>query len=228
MAMARGSGIAAQSIGKKALMGVSGLLLLGFVFGHMVGNLKVFQGAESFNNYAEFIREVGYPVVPHYGFLWIARLGLLALVVTHVVMAIQLAGSSRAARTHRYKKYQWVGDTYASRTMRWGGIIIALFVIYHLLHFTGGQVHSDFIAGDAYHNLVVGFSNPIIVAAYFLAITALCFHLYHGVWSALQTLGVAGERIDRVRRPLASSLAAILWVGFLIVPTAVLAGWIVP
>lgn len=213
-----------SSVGKKVLMALTGLILVGFVLGHMAGNLKVLQGSEAFNGYAEWIREVGYPALPHHGALWVMRVLLLAAVLVHVVAALQLWRMSRAAREERYRRPKDLSFSYASRTMRWGGIIILLFVVYHILHFTTGQAHTDFVAGDAYHNFVVAFRNPLVFGVYAVAQAALCLHLYHGVWSATQTLGADSPAIDAWRRPVALSVALIVFGGFLLPPTLVLSG----
>lgn len=226
--MSRRASLMSSAVGQKAAMAVSGFLLFGFVVLHMLGNLKAFQGAESFNQYAEFIREFGYPLLPHAGFLWVQRVGLLALVLLHVGLAIKLARASRAARPVGYRKRADLGFSYASRTMRWGGLIIALFVVYHLLHLTAGTVHPQFVHGAPFQNLVVAFSDPIIVGVYLVAVSALCVHLYHGLWSALQTLGLGGGAFLRAQRGLTLSIVLFLWVGYLIVPTSVLLGWIAP
>ena len=216
----------ASTVGKKVLMAASGAILVLFVLAHMAGNLKAFQGAEAFNAYAEGIREVGYPFLPHRGALWIMRIALLGAVAVHIWAALVLWAKSRSARGVGYRKEESLVFSYASRTMRWGGVIILAFVVYHLLHFTTGTVHSDFIPGDAYHNLVVGFQSPLIAGAYIVAMTALAFHLYHGVWSVFQTLGGNHPKYNRFRRPLAGVLTGLIYVGFVIVPLAVLTGWI--
>lgn len=213
-----------SSVGKKILMALTGMALVVFVIGHMVGNLKVLQGPEAFNGYAEWLREVGYPAIPHHGALWAARLGLLAAVLVHVVAAVQLWSSSRAARPVRYRAMRDLSFSYASRTMRWGGVIIALFVVYHILHFTTGQAHTDFVAGDPYHNFVVAFRNPLVLAVYAVAQAALCLHLYHGVWSVTQTLGADSPRIEAWRRPVALGAALVVFGGFLLPPFLVLSG----
>lgn len=205
-------------------MALTGIVLVLFVLGHMAGNLKAFQGAESFNHYAEGLREFGDPFLPREGVLWIVRLVLLASVVLHVWAAWVLAGSSRAARSVAYRKEESLVFSYASRTMRWGGVIILAFVVYHLLHFTTGDAHPEFVPGDAYHNLVVGFRSPWVVGAYLVAMTALVFHLYHGIWSGFQTLGLNHPRWNRFRRPLAATVALLVYVGFIAVPLAVQAG----
>ncbi len=213
-----------STVGIKILMALSGILLVGFVVGHMAGNLKVFQGAESFNGYAEFLRDVGYPVLPHTGLLWIMRVGLLAAVGIHIWSAFKLTRVSQTARAVGYRKVESQVFSYASRTMRWGGVIILVFLVYHLAHFTTGQAHPSFVHGDAYGNLVVGFQNPLVVAFYLLAVTMLSFHLYHGIWSMFQTLGADNPTYSRYRRPLAGIITAVTFFGFISVPLAVQMG----
>lgn len=213
-----------SSVGKKVVMALTGAVLVFFVVGHMAGNLKAFQGPEAFNHYAEGLRDVGEPFFPREGVLWIVRAVLLASVALHVWAAWVLSRTSRAARPVGYREEESLVFSYASRTMRWGGVILLAFVIYHLLHFTTGQAHPDFVAGDAYHNLVVGFQNPLVVVAYLVAMTALVFHLYHGIWSGFQTLGLNHPRWNRFRRPLAAAMALVVFFGFVAVPLAVQAG----
>lgn len=216
------------TVGKKVLMAASGAVLFGFVFAHMLGNLKMLappsDGHFAMDVYAEFLREIGYPIVPHGGVLWIARLALLAAVGVHVVSAVQLARISRAARPSGYAKEASLSLSYASRTMRWGGVILLLFVVYHLLHFTTGQAHASFVAGAVHQNYVAAFQNPVVFLVYVVAQTALCFHLYHGVWSVFQTLGLSHPKYDHIRRPFAAAFAVVVFVGFLTPPTLVLAG----
>jgi succinate dehydrogenase / fumarate reductase cytochrome b subunit len=214
-----------SSVGKKILMAVTGVVFVLFVLAHMYGNLKAFYGPEKFNHYAEFLREVGAPMFGHGQLLWVFRIVLLAAVAVHVVMAMQLWLMSRAARPVSYAKgLRPEESTYASRTIRWGGVIIFTFVVYHILHFTVGTVHPDFVPGAAYENLVLGFQAWPVVLAYTIALSALCLHLYHGVWSALQTLGVNHPRYNRYRRPLALLVAGVVFIGFMSVPVAVVAG----
>ena len=212
------------TVGIKILMAITGIALVGFVVGHMAGNLKAFAGAESFNAYAEFLRDVGYPALPHGGLLWIMRIGLLAAVLIHIWAAWKLTSLSRQARPVSYKKVDSQVFSYASRTMRWGGVILLAFIVYHLLHMTTGQVHADFRHGDAYHNLIAGFQSPVVVGAYLLAVAALAFHLHHGIWSMFQTLGANNPRYNHVRRPFAATIAIVSFLGFVIVPLAVQLG----
>jgi succinate dehydrogenase / fumarate reductase, cytochrome b subunit len=212
------------SVGKKVLMALSGALLTGFVLAHMVGNLKMFQGAEAMDGYAVFLKTAGYPLLPEYGLLWIARIALLGAVGVHAVAAFQLWRLSRSARPAGYRKEQSQVFSYASRTMRWGGVIILLFVVFHLLHFTVGSAHPDFEYGAVYQNVVLGFQSVPVALFYLLAVGSLALHLYHGLWSLFSTLGVQNPRVQRIRRPLAAGLSVALFVGYASVPVAVLAG----
>lgn len=216
------------TVGKKVLMAVSGVVLFGFVFGHMLGNLKMLipadGGAYAMDVYAEFLREIGYPLVPHGAFLWMARIALLGAVAIHITSAVQLSRLSRAARPTGYAREESLSLSYASRTMRWGGVILLLFIVYHLLHFTTGQAHSSFVYGAVHQNYVSAFQNPLIFLVYLVAQTALCFHLYHGVWSIFQTLGLNHPKYNHLRRPFAAGFAIVVFIGFLTPPTLVLAG----
>lgn len=205
-------------------MAVSGGILILFVIGHMLGNLKAFLGPQAINAYAEGLRTMGEPLVGRTQLLWLARVVLLAAAGIHVLAAAQLTLVSNAARPVGYRKVPHLETTYASRTMRWGGVIILLYVVYHLMHITFGTVHPAFIPGDVYHNLVTGFQDWRVVLAYAVATLALSFHLYHGAWSALQTLGAAHPRYDGYRRAGAAVVAVGVLLGFLSVPVAVITG----
>ena len=211
------------SVGKKAVMAVTGLMLFGYVAAHLAGNLKVFLGRERFNAYAEFLREVGAPLFGHSELLWVARAVLLVALILHIIAAIQLWQMARAARPVKYQRPVRLEDTYASRTMRWGGVIIFAFVLYHLMHLTWGNAHPAFVPGDPYHNLVRGFQSLGASAAYIVAMIAVGLHIYHGVWSSLQTLGVNQENHDRWRR-LSAFIAATIVIGNISIPVAVLTG----
>ncbi|HSJ25761.1 MAG TPA: succinate dehydrogenase cytochrome b subunit [Longimicrobiales bacterium] len=223
--MARDFSLWGSTVGKKIAMAVSGVILLGFVVGHMVGNLKVYQGADAFNHYAEGLRTFGDPFFGNSQLLWLIRLVLLAALLVHISAAFQLTRRSRAARAVGYTKYDNdLAFSYASRTMVWGGVIILLFVLYHLLHLTFGTAHPDFIHGDAYHNFVVGFRSVPVSLAYIAAMIPLGLHMYHGFWSMLQTLGANNPAYARFRRPVAAFLAIIVVVGNISFPVAVLTG----
>jgi succinate dehydrogenase / fumarate reductase, cytochrome b subunit len=213
-----------SSIGKKAVMAITGLIGIGYLILHMTGNLKIFQGPEHFNEYAEFLRTIGSPVIPERGLLWVIRLVLLAAVALHVTAAYQLTRMDWAGRPVRYAQLRPVQQSFASRTMRWGGVILLLFVIYHLLHFTIGAVHPSFVQGDAYRNVVSGFQIWWVTIFYIAAMLALGLHLYHGFWSMFQTLGLNNVTYTRLLRGLSILVALGISVGFVAVPIAVLFG----
>jgi len=213
-----------SSVGKKVAMALSGVLLFGFVLGHMVGNLKAFQGREALDGYSAFLREVGYPVAPESSLLWLVRILLLAAVSLHMFAAFQLWQQSRKARVKGYRKEHSQVFSYASRTMRWGGVIVISFVVYHVLHLTTGTVHPEFEHGSVYDNLVIGFQSIPVVLVYLVAVGALSVHLYHGLWSVFTTLGVQNPGVKRFRRPLATAISVAMFVGYAVVPLAVLAG----
>jgi succinate dehydrogenase / fumarate reductase cytochrome b subunit len=215
------------SVGKKVVMAVSGFVLVGYVILHMLGNLKIYAGEAAFNAYAAWLREVGSPAVGHEQVLWLVRLVLLAALVLHVWMAVDLTRMSQAARPERYRRKRALAATPASRTMRWGGLVLALFVVYHVLHLTVGAVGygpGQFQPLSVYRNVVLGFSVWYVAASYVVAMVALGFHLYHGVWSMFQTLGVPGAATGGVYRGLAAVVAWAVALGNISIPLAVLAG----
>jgi len=214
------------AIAKKAIMALTGLMLFGFVLSHMAGNLKAFQGAEKFNAYAEGLRELGTPFLPHAGLLWIMRLGLLGAVGLHIWSATSLTLMNRRARPEAYRIRANVQADYAARTMRYSGYLLGFYILYHLMHLTFGNVHHDFIAGDAYHNLVKGFQVMPIAVMYIFANLLLGLHLYHGLWSLFQSLGLNHPRYNAWRRQFAMVFALIVTAGFVSVPIGVLAGWV--
>jgi succinate dehydrogenase / fumarate reductase cytochrome b subunit len=181
-------------------------------------------GPEKINGYAEGLRLLGEPILNHGDLLWILRVGLLAAVVLHVLSAWQLRRLNARARPAGYVKQSPQAATYASRSMFWGGLLIVLFVVYHLLHLTVGfdAVHSQFIPGEVHHNMVSAFSNPVVTGFYVLAVLALGFHLYHGLWSFFQSLGWTGPRLDVFRHRFAVVFAVVVTLGFVTVPIAIL------
>lgn len=221
--MQKAAGALATSVGWKILMAVTGAVLTLFVIGHMVGNLKVFFGQESFDHYAHGLRTFGEPFLGYGQFLWIARIVLLVSVGVHIVMAWLTWRMSRRARPIGYHSAESIVFSHASRTMRWGGIAILFFVIYHLLHLTTGTVHPAF-GESPYANVVTGFQQPVVSVVYLLAMIPLGLHLYHGIWSACQTLDLNGPRITELRRPVAAAIALIVVLGFVAVPIGVLSG----
>jgi succinate dehydrogenase / fumarate reductase cytochrome b subunit len=192
----------------------------------MAGNLKAFQGPAKLNAYAEWLREIGAPALPHGSALWAARVALLVAVAVHVVSAVQLTIQNRRARPTGYGELRPVQLDYASRTMRWSGFLILAYVVYHLMHLTWGTVHPYFVPGDVYANLVTGLSQWPIAVAYMLANVLLGVHLYHGLWSSFQSLGLDHPAYRNARRPFAVVFAIVVTVGFLAVPIGVLTGWL--
>lgn len=212
------------SIGKKAVMAVTGLISIGYAVLHMLGNLKIFQGAEHFNAYAEFIRSFGAPVLPHGTFLWTLRIIMLVAVVLHIASAILLTQQSHASRPIGYARKQRITTTFAARTMRWGGVILTLFLVYHILHITTGTLHPHFEPGSAYANTVIGFSSWPVSLVYVIAMLVFGLHVYHGFWSLFQTLGLNNARTTMFLRGGALALAGALTLGYIAVPIAVLLG----
>ena len=204
------------SNGKKAVMAVSGAALFGFVLVHLAGNLQIFEGPDKFNGYAHALHELG-------ALLWVARIGLLIMVGLHIWSTIQLAVVKSRARPISYVKYKSSSSTYASRSMYMSGPIIAAFVVYHLLQFTFGMGGTPYIPDDAYGNVIAGFRVPLISIAYIVAMALLCLHLRHGLWSALQTLGLHHPRYTPRLRVLATLIALAIFFGFIAIPIAVMA-----
>ena len=205
----------------KFVMAVTGAVLVLYLVAHMIGNLKIFLGEESLNTYAEWLRVVGEPALPAQGLLWLVRIVLLVAVVAHIVAATVLARRARRARPVKYAHRRPVSTSYASRTMRWGGVIILLFVIYHILDLTTGTLNPLGVRGEVYDNVVADFSRWYITLAYTLAVVAVGFHVRHGVWSALQTLGRSSGPYQTRYKAIALVFAVVLTAGFLAVPFAV-------
>ena len=213
-----------SAIGKKAVMAVTGVVLFGWIFLHMVGNLKLYLGPVHMNEYGRWLRAIGTPAMPETGALWASRLILLAAVVLHIHAAYALTVMNRKARTMGYRDRDYVAATYAARTMRWGGVILLLFVIYHLLHLTTGQAHHSFVKDDPYHNVVAGFQVWWVSAVYIVANLALGFHLHHGLWSMFNSLGLSHGRFNHWRRNFATAFAVIIVAANVSFPLAVLTG----
>jgi succinate dehydrogenase / fumarate reductase cytochrome b subunit len=210
----------------KVAMAVTGFVLYGFVLLHMWGNLKVYAGREYLNHYSEFLRDVGAPFFGHEQALWILRLVLLVAVVIHFYSAAVLTLRDRASRPVGYAVKRDQAANFASRTMIWGGLIVAFFVIFHLLDLTTGTVNPNFKAGDPYNNMIASFRVAPVAVFYIVAVAALGVHLFHGVWSMFQTIGWNGPKIDKVWRGLAVLTAVAFVIGNASIPVAVLAGLI--
>lgn len=207
-------------------MAVSGLLFIAFVLLHMYGNLKAFAGHDSYNTYAEHLRTFGEPILPREGLLWILRLGLIAALVLHVYSALALWHRSGKARTSKYVVKKNLGSSFSSRTMRWGGVTLLLFVVWHLIHFTIVKVNPDGGGTNDPYNLVVdSFQVWWMTIIYLVAMAALGLHLHHGTWSSLQTLGWTSTAAARTRAKIAGWVVAIVIAGgFSLVPLFVLFG----
>jgi len=207
-------------------MAASGVIFIGFVLVHMYGNLKAFSGHDAFNEYAEHLRTIGEPLLPYEGLLWVLRAGLIASLVVHVACAVALWRRAKGARTVRYVVKKNKHSTFSSHWMRWGGIALLLFVVWHLLNFTIVKVNPDGgETNDPYNLLVDTFDLWWMTLIYLAAMLALGLHLRHGVWSAAQTLGLTNN--DKARRNanvLGYGFAILIAGGFSLVPIFVLAG----
>ena len=218
-----------STIGKKAIMAVTGLLLVGFVIGHMAGNLQVFIGAAKMNAYASFLKSLG-------EFLWLARLILFIALVLHVLMAWQLTVIKRKARPIAYEQRDPQVSTIASRTMRWGGVLLLVFIVFHILHFTTGTVfpaasspdamYPAWSSTDVYGNIISAFRTPWVVAFYVVAMLFLMLHLFHGAWSSVRTLGLSRPSNHPLHRRVTTVIAIVVWLGFSVIPVAVFLGLI--
>ena len=216
-------------IGKKVVMALTGAVLILFVIGHVIGNLKIFSGPVEINAYSRFLREVGYPEFGYGQLLWIIRTVLLVCAVLHITAATQLTIMNRKARPVGYESKKDVETTWGALTMRWGGVLLAVFIVFHLFHFTAGMV--GFQPGQfehlmVYQNVVAGFSVLPIALFYIVAMIALCLHLDHGIWSALQTLGWVTTDNTKSLRTISRIIALLIFAGFISVPISVLAGWV--
>lgn len=209
-----------STLGKKVVMGATGLIMIAWLFAHMAGNLQIFEGASKINGYAALLHGPAREVV------LLTRVVLLVALVLHVVAAVQLTQLDRAARPVGYARQNPQAATVASRTLRWGGLLILGFIVIHLMQFTWGNLLSSFVPGDVYHNVLVGFRTPGVVPFYLLALAAVGLHVYHGAWSSFRSLGAAQPSPSPLSRPVATVVAVLLWLGFSIVPVAVWMGWL--
>lgn len=217
------------AIGKKIVMAVTGAVLVLFLVGHVLGNLKIFIGPDDINAYARFLREVGQPEFEYGQVLWIIRCILLLCVILHITAAYQLTRLSWKARPTDYRMRQNRESTIASRTMRWGGLLLVVFIVFHILHFTLGVVGfraGQYIPLGVYENVIAGFSVWPISLFYIISMAALCLHLDHGIWSALQTLGWSTSRNEKMLKIVSRLIAFAIFIGFISVPVSVMAGWI--
>lgn len=213
-----------SNIGKKLVMAVTGLIMLAYLLVHMLGNLKIFFGPKDFDHYAEWLRTVGEPVLRGAWFLWISRAVLLVAVVLHIVAAAQLSRRDLKARPVKYGHGQRPKATFATRTMRYGGTILGLFIVWHILDLTVGAVNPDFHEGKVYDNVVADFQTWWVNIIYIVAMIMLGLHINHGFWSASQTLGINSPARDRAIKATGTTLAVVISGGFVLVPIAVMTG----
>ena len=218
------------AVGKKYVMAISGLAMIGFVVFHMIGNLKMYFGQADLDHYAEFLKELLYPIAPKGVVLWILRGGLIAMLVLHLHAAWSLTRLNRHARAVKYqgpRDYQVAN--FASRTMRWTGIIVLAYLVWHLLDLTFGTVNAigtdgEFVRGEVFNNVVRSLDRPLVAAFYIVANILLGIHLFHGAWSFFQSLGWNNPRFNAWRRGFAVGIATVVVVGNVSFPVAVLAG----
>jgi succinate dehydrogenase / fumarate reductase cytochrome b subunit len=221
------------AVGKKYVMAVTGIIGIGFVIGHMIGNLKVYLGVVNENGrdvydidvYGEYLREILVPILPRTYFLWILRLVLIGAVILHVHAAYTLTVMNRKARPVKYQSARdYQVATFASRTMRWTGIIVVLFLFWHLADLTWGWFNPDFERGEVYRNLDASLSRIPVALLYIVANIALGIHLFHGTWSLFQSMGWNNPRFNQWRKGLAAGLATIVVVGNVSFPIMTMAG----
>ena len=200
-------------------MALTGGIGVGYLVAHMFGNLQVFAGAGKINAYAALLKS-------NVGLLWTARSILIAAVILHIVAAYQLARISLRSRPVGYKRWRPIGSDFASRTMRWTGPIVGIFIIYHVLHLTTGTLHPDFYEANVYQNIISGFQVWYVSVIYIIAMLALSVHLYHGAWSMFESVGINHVKYNRLIRALATLVTVVVVVGFISIPVAVLLGFI--
>jgi succinate dehydrogenase / fumarate reductase cytochrome b subunit len=214
-----------STIALKLLMALSGLIFIGYVLAHMYGNLKAFSGQEAFDEYAEHLRTLGEPLLPYSGLLWVIRIVLLVALAVHVYAAYTLWARANKARTTKYAVTKRVNSTLSSKTMRWGGTALLLFIVFHILHFTLRVVTPGSNSDSPYERLVGSFEIWWVSAIYLVAMAALAMHLRHGTWSAAQTLGLTNTAAARRNANLLGYLLAVVIAGgYSLIPVFVLAG----
>ncbi len=213
------------AVGKKYVMAITGIMLMGFVLFHMIGNLKMYLGAEDIDHYGEFLRELLVPLLPRTYALWLLRLGLIGAFALHIHAAYSLTVLNHKARPVKYQSARdYQVANFASRTMRYTGIIVALFLLWHLADLTWGWVNPDFVRGAVYRNVDASLSRIPVALLYVAGNIALGIHLFHGAWSLFQSIGWSNPRFNAWRRAFAVGFATLIVVGNVSFPLAVLAG----
>lgn len=216
-----------SDVGKKYVMAITGVVGLGFVVFHMLGNLHAFEGSEQLNHYAEGLRDIGEPIAPRSFLLWLGRLGLLAALGLHLHAAWALSRSNQRARGKAgYEDRTYLVANYASRTMRWTGIIVLLFIVWHLADLTWGlsAANPDYVRGEVYANVIASLERWPVFLFYVLAQGALALHIWHGAWSLFQSVGINNPRFNQWRRNFATVLAAVVAIGYLALPFGIMFG----
>ena len=215
-----------NSVVKKAVMAVSGIIMILYLIVHMIGNLHAFQGAAAYNDYATFLRTFGEPALPRRTLLTIIEIVLVLSVLGHMWAAFSLWAQARRARPVAYVTKKRVQQSYASRTVRWGGVIILAFIVYHILDLTAGTINPAGTGTEPYDRLISDFTNPWITIWYCISLLLVGFHLRHGIWSATQTLGQTNKRRERAVNIGAYVLSTVITAGFLLVPLSIAFGLI--
>lgn len=213
-----------SSVFKKVVMAVSGIIMILYLIAHMIGNLHAFQGPKAYNDYATWLRTFGEPAFPHRTILTAIEIVLTVSVLAHMWAAFSLWSRARKARPERYVTKKHPAQSYASRTMRWGGVIVLAFIVYHLLDLTTGTINLAADTREPFDRLVASFTNPWVTAFYVIALVLLGMHLRHGIWSATQTLGQSNKRRERTVNAFAIGFSTLLIAGFLVVPLAIAIG----
>jgi len=218
------------AVGKKYVMAITGIGMMGFVLFHMIGNLKMYQGADDLNKYAEFLKKLLYPLAPKEAVLWILRGGLITMLVLHLHAALTLTRLNRHARPVKYQSARdYQVASFASRSMRLSGLVVIAFLVWHLLDLTFGAVNTvgadgEFVRAEVYDNVVRSFDRPVVAVFYIIANVLLGIHLFHGSWSIFQSLGWNNPRFNKWRRAFAGGFATVVVVGNIPFPVAVMAG----
>ena len=214
-----------SAVGKKWVMAVTGIVLLGFVLGHMIGNLKVYLGAGPLDHYAEWLRTLGEPALPRTVLLWIVRVGLISAFFFHILSAAQLTRMNHRARPTKYESPRdYAAANFASRTMRWTGVIVGLFLIFHLMDLTWGNANPSFVRGNTYENVIHSFQRVPVAIVYIFANLALAVHIFHGAWSMFQSLGLNNPKWNDARRKFALGFALIIGIANVSFPLMVVTG----
>ncbi len=214
------------AVGKKWVMALTGVGILGFVLLHMIGNLKIYLGAADMFHYGEALRDLLVPLIPRTVVLWMLRIGIIVMFALHIHAFVSLTRMNRESNEKYQSPRDMIAVNFASRSMRWTGTIVGIWLIYHLADLTWGFANPDFVRGDPYNNLVHSFEQPVVAIIYIIANVLLGIHIFHGAWSLFQSLGINSPRYNRMRRQFATGFALVIVIGNLSFPIAVMVGFI--